>query len=91
LTVKAEHVLRACDVLATDADSSSKPRGLVVMHNDIALPAKAVLRLAYCLANDLPSGTTLKFASGEGSLKMLKALGVHAKRLDSENTAAESH
>jgi len=37
--------------------------------------------MAYCLANDIPSETKLKFASSEGSLHFLQSLGFRAERL----------
>jgi hypothetical protein len=38
---------------------------LIVIYKDSQLPAKIILRLAYCLANNIPSDTKLKFSSGE--------------------------
>ena len=53
------------------------------------LPAKAVLRLAYCLANNIRSEERLKFASGENSIKLLRSLGFQAERLQIDNPIAK--
>jgi hypothetical protein len=37
--------------------------------------------VAYCLANNIPSETKLKFSSGEASLQRLRSLGFQAERL----------
>ena len=79
-SVKAQHVSQACELLAKSAHPNPKPGGLIVSHKNRQLPAKAVLRLAYCIANDIPRETKLKFASGETSLQLLRSLGFHAER-----------
>jgi hypothetical protein len=61
---------------------------LVVTYKDKKLPAKAVLRLAYCFANGIPE-TELRFASSESSLKILRSLGFRAERLQAGDPAAE--
>ena len=86
-SVKAHHVNQACDVLMRST-VSPKPRGLVVIYKNQKLPAKAVLRLAYCLANDIPTETHIKFSSGENSLMLLRSLGFSAERLQTNHPAA---
>jgi hypothetical protein len=54
-SVKAVHVTRACEALLKSAGPGAKPRGLIVTYKDKQLPAKIVLRRAYCLANNIPS------------------------------------
>jgi hypothetical protein len=69
-SVTAAHVTQACEALLKSAGSRAKPRGLIVTYKDKQLPAKVILRMAYRLANKLPSETKLKFSSGEGSLQL---------------------
>jgi hypothetical protein len=80
-SVKAVHVTQACEALLNSAGPGPKPRGLIVNYKDKRFPAKAILRMAYCLANNIPSETKLKFASSEGSLQLLRSLGFRAERL----------
>ena len=61
-SVKAVHVTQACEALLNSARPGPKPRGLVVTYKDKKLPAKAVLRMAYRLANNTPPETKLKFS-----------------------------
>jgi len=82
-SVQAVHVSQACESLLHSTDSQSKPRGLIVTYKDKQLPAKTILRMAYCLANNVPSQTELKFASSESSLQLLRSLGFQAERLPS--------
>lgn len=81
-SVRAPHVSQACDTLVKSVRPVPKPRGLVVNYNNHQLPAKAVLRLAYCIANNLPHESKLKFASGESSLQLLRTLGFRAERME---------
>jgi hypothetical protein len=81
-SVKADHVIAACDSLLNSINPRPKPSGLVVTYRDKQLPAKAVLQTAYCLANNIPSGTKLKFSSGESTLNRLRSLGLRAERLE---------
>ena len=76
-----DRVKQACEALSRSTDTQSKPRGLIVTYRDKQLPAKTVLRMAYCLANNIPSETKLKFASSESSLQLLRSLGFQADRL----------
>jgi hypothetical protein len=80
-SVKAVHVTQACETLLNSAGPTPKRRGLVVFYKGKQLPAKVILRMAYCLANNIPSETKLKFSSGEGSLQLLRSLGYRAERL----------
>ena len=66
-----------------------KPRGLIVTYKNKQLPAKIILRRAYCLANNIPSETKLKFSSGEASLQILRSLGFRAERLQTNHPIAE--
>jgi len=80
-SVRAEHVARACDLLLTGQHRpKAQAKGLLVTYKGQSLPAKHVLRLAYCLANGLPLESKLKFSSGEGTLARLKGLGFPAER-----------
>ena len=75
-TVKREHVTRACEMLVL---GEHRPRvqakGIFVAFSGQRLPAKQALRLAYCLANNIPLDADLKFSSGEGTVKRLQRLG----------------
>jgi hypothetical protein len=86
-SVKSHHVTQACDSLLKST-VGPKPRGLVVIYKNQKLPAKAVLRLAYCLANDIPIESRIKFSSGENSLMLLRSLGFTAERLQTTESAA---
>ena len=80
-SVKAVHVTQACEAFLNSAGRGAKPQGLIVTYKDKQLPAKVILRMAYCLANNIPSETKLKFSSGEASLQRLRSLGFQAERL----------
>ena len=80
-SVKAIHVTQACETLLKSAGPRAKPQGLIVTYKDKQLPAKVILRMAYCLANNIPSETKLKFSSGEGTIHRLRSLGFQAERL----------
>jgi len=86
-TVRAEHVARACDMLA-EAKSSRGGRSLFVQHKGRELPAKDVLRIAYLLANNLPADSKLKFSSGEGTVARLRSLGFTVERREPPATPA---
>ena len=88
-SVKAAHVTRACEAVLNSAGAEPKPGGLIVIYKGKRLPAKTILRIAYCLANDIPSETKLKFASSEGSLQLLRSLGFRAERLQTNHPVAE--
>lgn len=78
-TVTAEDVRAAMKQVA--ASKPDRTSGLVVMDGDRALPAKEVLRIAYRMANKLPSDSIVKFSSGDGTLNVLASLGFDATRL----------
>ena len=80
-SVTAVHVTQACETLLNSTGRGTKPRGLIVTYKGKQLPAKVILQTAYCLANNIPSETKLKFSSGEGSLQRLQSLGFRAERL----------
>jgi hypothetical protein len=87
-SVKADHVTQACEMLLHSA--VPRPRSsLVVTYRGKHLPAKAVLRLAYCLANKVRSEERLKFASSENSIRLLRSLGFQAERLQIDNPIAK--
>jgi hypothetical protein len=90
-SVKAHHVTQACEMLSDPDSARSRSGNLIVTYRGKDLPAKAVLRLAYCLANNIPSETNLKFASGEGSIKLLRSLGFQAQRLQPDDPRAKKH
>lgn len=80
-TVKREHVERACGLLIAGEHRPRVPaKGLFVLLDGQRLPAKHTLRLAYCLANNLPLSAELKFSSGEGTVKLLEKLGFATER-----------
>lgn len=79
--VTPEHVRRALDFVQAGARPvRNAAKGLVVRHGDVTLPAKQVLRVAYCLAAGLPTESNVKFTSGDGTLKLLQSLGFDAFR-----------
>ncbi len=81
-SVKPKHVRQACEsILASDGRAKPKAKGLTVEYKDQQLPAKQVLKLAYQIANGPGSGIGLDFASGEGTIRMLKTMGFIAGRL----------
>ncbi len=80
-SVKAAHVSQACETLSKSARPGPQSRGLIITYKYRKLSAKAVLRMAYCLANNMPAEAKLKFSSGEGTLQRLRSLGFQAERL----------
>jgi hypothetical protein len=85
-SVNAAHVTRACEAVLNSPGAKPKAGGLIVIYKD---KAKTVLRIAYCLANNIPSETKLKFASSEGSLQLLRSLGFRAERLQTNHPVAD--
>lgn len=79
-TVRAEHVRAACEEVAA-ATTRSVVSGIIVWHNEQALPAKEVLRSAYRRANNLAPEVPVNFASGDATLRLLTTLGFSAQRL----------
>jgi hypothetical protein len=78
-SVTAEHVRAALKEVAA-SKSKDRESGLVIVDGNRHLPAKDVLRVAYRLANKLPSGAPVKFSSGDGTLNVLVSLGFDARR-----------
>lgn len=81
--VRAEHVERACDLVAARGATGQPTRGLFVVRDERRLPAKEVIRLAYLLASGKSPDTELRFASGEATLNLLRRLGFEVDRLGS--------
>lgn len=80
-TVKAEHVSRACELLRRGEQlPRAQAKGIFLVYQNERLPAKHVLRLAYCLSNGLPLGSVLRFSSGEGTVRILRNLGFSVER-----------
>lgn len=80
-TVRASDVEQACQLVESGAQPARTPsKGIFLIRNGQPLPAKHVLRLAYCIANRLPIGTELKFASGDGTINLLRHLGFDVER-----------
>jgi hypothetical protein len=79
-SISAEHVRVALKQIGA-TKSGDRTSGLVVIDGSRKLPAKDVIRTAYRLANNLPQDATVKFSSGDGTLKVLNDLGFRAERL----------
>jgi hypothetical protein len=79
-SVKAEHMTRACELTLEERGKHVAAKGIVITFDGQRLPAKHVVRLAYCLANGLPNDSKLKFSSGEGTVNLIKKLGFVAER-----------
>ncbi len=83
-TIRASDVELACELVESGQQTSRTPsKGIFLIRNGRQLPAKHVLRLAYCLANKLPLDSKLKFASGESSINLLRGLGFTIDRMGS--------
>lgn len=80
-SVTSVHVREACEAYLNSGGSKPKVRGLVIRYEERLLPAKTILRIAYCLANNMPPEKELKFSSSEGSLRLLRSLGFQTERL----------
>ena len=79
--IHADHVQRACELtLGGQYPARAKAKGIVIRFREQELPAKHVVKLAYCLAKGLPLGTEVNFASGDGTIKLLRQLGFEAQR-----------
>ena len=80
-SVRSEHVAQACEQLRSSTKTArGKAKGIFVIYQDETLPAKRVLRLAYCIANRLPVTSQVKFTSGDSTLNLLRKLGFSAER-----------
>jgi hypothetical protein len=83
-TIRTNDVEQACELVESGEQAARTPaKGIFLIRNGRQLPAKQVLRLAYCLANKLPLDSKLKFASGESSINLLRGLGFAVDRADS--------
>ena len=83
-SVKPEHVTEACELLLRGAhDPHVGAKGIFLIFKDQRLPAKHVARLAYCIANDLPLDTRIKFSSGQGLVNLLENRGHEVTRTSS--------
>lgn len=79
--VSARHIESACELtLAGQYPARAKAKRIVVRFREQDLPAKHVLKLAYCLAKGIPLGTEVKFASGDGTINLLRQRGFEALR-----------
>ena len=89
-TIQAQHVKQACEMVASGQHApKARAKGIFIAYEGQHLPAKHVLRLAYLVANSMPLDTTLKFASGEGTINLLKGLGFTVERLQQSSTRAK--
>lgn len=79
--VTREHLVKACESLKGDRVPVARLRSLVVVFQGHELPAKKVVKIAYCIASGIPIKSNLKFASGEGTLNLLRRRGFEVKRL----------
>ena len=80
-TVRASDVEQACLLIESGQQSTRTPsKGIFLIRNGQPLPAKHVLRLAYCIANKLPLDSKLKFSSGDGTVNTLSRLGFAVER-----------
>ena len=80
-TVQASNVEQACMLVESGQQPTRAPaKGIFLVRGGQLLPAKHVLRLAYCIANKLPLHTELKFASGDSSINLLRSLGFEVER-----------
>ena len=87
-SIKSEHVTSACETLLSGANAPhSTAKGIFVVFQGNKLPAKHVLRLAYCLANNMSLASKIKFSSGDGTIRLLQTLGFEAGRSDSQAVA----
>jgi len=83
--VQVEHVRRACELTISRVARPRVPaKGIVVDYRGHELPAKHVLRTAYCLAHEMPLDSEVRFASGEGTIRLLGSLGFIAHRRSAE-------
>ena len=80
-TVGASDVEQACGLVESGQQATRTPaKGIFLIRNGQPLPAKHVLRLAYCIANKLPLDAKLKFSSGDGTINRLRSLGFEVER-----------
>lgn len=90
-TVGAVHVEQACALVESGSQPTRTPaKGIFLIRNGDPLPAKHILRLAYCIANKLPLDSQLKFASGDSSINLLRGLGFEVERRGSPGEPKQS-
>jgi hypothetical protein len=80
-SVKAEHVAKACQIVSSGVAPRASAKGIFVLIDGKRLPAKQVLRLAYCLAQGIPLDSKVKFSSGAGTVNRLRALGCEVEHV----------
>lgn len=84
-TVKAEHITQACELVASgEAAPRASAKGIFVLRAGHRLPAKHVLRIAYCIAHALPLDSQIKFSSGDSMANRLSALGFDVEHVKSD-------
>jgi hypothetical protein len=88
-TIQHQHVISAADSIISNPKKPLRETGLFVVVNGQRLPAKQLLRSAYCLANRLPLGAAPKFASGEATLNVFKRLGFAVERVVPSSNKAQ--
>jgi hypothetical protein len=87
--IKPEHVTKAAELISAKLQHREpKSKGLLVEVRGNTLPAKGVLRLAYSLAHGIPVDAVPKFASGDGTLRILEELGFKVGRVPASSTPA---
>ena len=80
-TVRPEHVAEACELVASGKYSPRVPaRSIFILRDGMRLPAKYVLRIAYCIANSMPLNAYVDFSSGERHAQLLRDLGFEVER-----------
>lgn len=90
-TVRASDVEQACVLVESGQQTTRTPaKGIFLIRNGNPLPAKHVLRLAYCLANKMPLDSQLKFSSGDSSINLLRGLGFEVERRGSPGEPKQS-
>src|SRR5436190_13483571 len=81
-SLRATDVEQACRVIESGQHPApTPPKGIFLVQHGQRLPAKHVLRLAYCIANSLPLNSKLKFSSGDGTVRLLRSLGFEVERV----------
>lgn len=80
-SVRATDVEQACQLVESGIQPARTPaKGIFLIRSSSVLPAKHVLRVAYCIANELPLDSKLSFSSGDGTISRLRGLGFEVER-----------